>query len=82
MDEKYSLNAETLKFILEFEKTVQNGKRYLNTEVVHLFQQSSYHKSVFETYIDNAINKSIWYAIKRSGNWEFTKKGLYTKKYG
>lgn len=39
--------------------------------------KSSYHKPVFETYYYNAINKSIWYAVKRSGKWVMIKKGIY-----
>lgn len=30
MREKYSLNAETLKYVIEFEKTVSIGKEYSN----------------------------------------------------
>ncbi|VEF46095.1 Uncharacterised protein [Bacillus freudenreichii] len=79
MEEKYSLNAETLRFILWFEKTVPDRKEYSNNELVELFRRSSYHKPVFDTYIHNAINKSIWYAVKRSGQWTFTKRGIYRK---
>lgn len=79
MEERYSLNAETLKYVLELEKTVPTGEEYSNEELVELFKKSSYHKPIFDTYIHNAINKSIWYAVKRSGKWAFVKKGVYTK---
>ena len=79
MAERYSLNAETLNFIIDFEKAVPQGKQYTNKELVKLFRDSTFHKPIFDTYIKNAINKSIWYAIKRSGNWSLTKKGVYTK---
>ncbi|MCM3390254.1 hypothetical protein M3649_19330 [Ureibacillus chungkukjangi] len=78
MEEKYSLNAETFKYILEFEKTVSIGKEYSKKELVELFRNSMYHKSLFDTYIQNAINKSIWYAVKRSGKWALVKKGIYS----
>lgn len=79
MEEKYSLNAETLKYIIEFEDEVPVGKEYSNKELVELFKKSSYHKPVFDTYIHNAINKSMWYAVKRSGKWALFKKGIYRK---
>ncbi|MFJ8513808.1 hypothetical protein [Lysinibacillus xylanilyticus] len=79
MEEKYSLNAETLKYIIEFEKNVSIGEEYSNKKLVELFKSSMYHKPVFDTYIENAINKSIWYAVKRSGKWALVKKGIYSK---
>lgn len=79
MKEKYSLNAETLKYVLEFEKTVPIGKEYSNRKLVELFMKSTYHKPVFDTYYHIPINKSIWYAVKRSGKWALIKKGIYKK---
>ncbi|MEC1759852.1 hypothetical protein [Schinkia azotoformans] len=49
-------------------------------KLVDLFRQSPFFISKFDTYIENAINKAIWYAIKRSGNW-MMEKGVYTKVY-
>lgn len=79
MTEKYSLNAESLNFIIEFEESVPKGREYTNRQLVELFKNSPYHKSVFDTYIPTAINKSIWYAIKRSRNWKLTQKGVYQR---
>ncbi|AXI08242.1 hypothetical protein CUC15_04355 [Oceanobacillus zhaokaii] len=79
MAEKNSLNEETLNFIIDFEKEVPYGKQYSNKELVELFRKSTFHKLIFDTYIKNAINKSIWYAVKRSGKWALIKKGIYTK---
>jgi hypothetical protein len=80
MIEKYSLNDQTLKFILEFEKSVPFGTQFENKRLVAMFRQSSFYKHDFETYFENAINKAIWYAIKRSGGWSMGK-GVYTKGY-
>ncbi|MQR93711.1 hypothetical protein [Fictibacillus phosphorivorans] len=80
MNEKYSLNEETLKFIIDFEKKLQSGKQFTNKELVEKFHQSTFYKDSFSSYYYNASNKAIWYAVKRSGNWELTKKGTYTKK--
>jgi hypothetical protein len=79
MEERYSLNAETLKYIIEFEKTVPIEKEYSNMELVELFKKTFYHKPIFDTYIHNAINKSMWYAVKRSGKWALIRKGIYRK---
>lgn len=80
MGEKYSLNAETFNFIIKFEAEVPEGKEYSNHELVELFRQSTFHKPVFDTYkMPNAMNKSLWYAVKRSGKWELIKKGIYRK---
>lgn len=78
MHEKYSLNTQTLKFILKFEKNVPYRTQLENKRLVKLFRQSSYYNIKFDTYIDNAINKAIWYAIKRSGSWNM-ERGVYTK---
>jgi len=76
---KYSLNEETLKFFLYFEKNVSNEAVFTNTELVERFKQSTFHHKEFETYIPTAINKAIWFAIKRSGNWDM-KRGVYQKR--
>jgi hypothetical protein len=36
MQEKYSLNEQTLKFIMEFEKKIESGKVYTTKELVKL----------------------------------------------
>lgn len=37
MQEKYSLNEQTLEFIREFEKNVDSGKTYDTKELVDIF---------------------------------------------
>jgi hypothetical protein len=80
MNEKYSLNDQTFKFLLEFEKSVPFGTQFENKRLVAMFRQSSFYRHEFDTYIENAVNKAIWYAIKRSGSWSIGK-GVYTKGY-
>lgn len=77
--EKYSLNEETLRFILEFEKGVADGAIFTNADLIEKFKQSTFHHNEFETYIPTAINKAMWYAVKRSGNWDM-KRGVYQKR--
>jgi hypothetical protein len=76
---KYSLNEETLKFVLKFEKSMPSGAVFTNTELVERFKQSTFHHKEFDAYIPTAINKAIWYAVKRSGNWDM-KRGVYQKR--
>jgi len=76
---KYSLNEETLKFLLQFENSVAGGTVFTNANLVEKFKQSTFHHKEFDTYIHTAINKAIWYAIKRSGNWVM-KSGVYQKR--
>lgn len=76
--EKYNLNEETYNFILEFEKIVEQGKIYSNSELVTLFKSSSYYNDIVQSYYRTAIQKSIWWAVKRSNNWTMDK-GRYTK---
>lgn len=71
--EKYSLNKKTLRFILEFEKNVPDGTIFTNADFLEKFKQSTFYHKEFETYIPTAINKAIWYAIKRSGNWDMNR---------
>lgn len=77
--EKISLNEETLRFILDFEKNVPDGAIFTNTDLVEEFKQSSFFHQEFETYIPTAISKAIWFGIKRSGNWDM-KRGVYKKR--
>lgn len=77
--EKYSLNEETLKFILNFENSVVDRAVFTNAELVEKFKQSTFYHQEFETYISTALNKAIWYAVKRSGNWEINR-GVYQKR--
>lgn len=77
--EKYSLNEETMKFILNFENSVTGGAIFTNADLVEKFKQSTFHHNEFEAYIPSAINKAIRYAIKRSGNWNM-KRGVYQKR--
>ncbi|WP_242264896.1 hypothetical protein [Bacillus cereus group sp. BfR-BA-01422] len=79
MVENYSLNEQTLQFIQEFEKTVAPDKTYTTQELVSIFNSSTFNKEQFETYIEPK-GKAIWWALKRSGNWEQVKRGLYKKK--
>ena len=76
--EKYNLNEETFRFILEFEKKVEKGKIYSNKEFVILFTSSRFYKDAVRSYYKTAIQKSIWWAVKRSGNW-LMERGKYTR---
>ncbi|HDR7641312.1 hypothetical protein [Bacillus wiedmannii] len=79
MVEKYSLNEQTLQFIQEFERTVAPDKTYTTQELVSIFNNSTFNKEQFDTYIEPK-GKAIWWALKRSRNWEQVKRGLYKKK--
>ncbi|MGG1343827.1 hypothetical protein ABE244_25365 [Bacillus toyonensis] len=79
MNEKYSLNEQTLQFIQEFEKTVASNKVYSTQELVDIFNISIFNKEQFNTYVEPK-GKAIWWALTRSGNWEQIKRGLYKKK--
>jgi hypothetical protein len=79
--EKYSLNDETLKFIHDFERNIANGEVFSNKELIERFNGSIYNKSQFNSYIAEAKSKSIWWAVKRSGNWLMQKKGIYVKHF-
>lgn len=76
--EKYSLNEESFNFILDFEKKVEKGKIYTNEELVQLFKASSFYNDVVQTYYKTAMQKSIWWAVKRSNNW-LMERGRYIK---
>jgi hypothetical protein len=78
MVEKFNLNEETLNFILDFEKRVEKGRVFTNKELVKLFESSSFYNEVVNSYYKTAIQKSIWWAVKRSNSW-FMKRGKYTK---
>jgi hypothetical protein len=79
LKERYSLNAETLNFITEFEKTVESRKVYTTQELVDLFEKSPYNKEQFNTY-KKPKGGSIWYALYRSENWIMLKRGTYQRK--
>lgn len=79
MVEKHSLNEQTLQFIQEFERTVALDKTYTTQELVNIFNNSTFNKEQFNTYIEPK-GKAIWWTLKRSGNWEQVKRGLYKKK--
>ncbi|MGG1849511.1 hypothetical protein [Bacillus wiedmannii] len=79
MTEKYSLNEQTLQFIQEFERTVAPDKTYITQELVNIFNNSTFNKGQFDTYIEPK-GKAIWWALKRSENWTQVKRGLYKKK--
>lgn len=76
--EKYNLNEETLNFILDFEKKVEKDRIYTNKELVKLFESSSFYNEVVRSYYKTAIQKSIWWAVRRSNNW-LMDRGRYTK---
>ncbi|QQZ11612.1 hypothetical protein I5776_18965 [Heyndrickxia vini] len=78
MVEKFNLNEETLNFILDFEKKVEKGRVFTNKELVELFESSSFYNEVVQSYYKTAIQKSIWWAVKRSNNW-LMERGKYTK---
>ncbi|TKC17118.1 hypothetical protein FA727_11605 [Robertmurraya kyonggiensis] len=78
MVEKFNLNEETLNFILDFEKKVEKGRVFTNKEMVKLFESSSFYNEVVQSYYKTAIQKSIWWAVKRSNNW-LMERGKYTK---
>ncbi|PEJ34219.1 hypothetical protein CN689_08735 [Peribacillus butanolivorans] len=76
--ENYSLNGETLNFILDFETNVEKNKVYTNQDLVELFRSSTFYNEVVDSYYKTAIQKSIWWAVKRSGKWQM-ERGKYTK---
>ncbi|WP_248138637.1 hypothetical protein [Bacillus infantis] len=78
MVEKFNLNEETLNFILDFEKRVEKGRVFTNKELVKMFESSSFYNEVVHSYYKTAIQKSIWWAVKRNNNWVM-KRGEYTK---
>ncbi|MEQ6378241.1 hypothetical protein RZN25_15620 [Bacillaceae bacterium S4-13-56] len=79
MGEKWSLNEQTLQFILHFEKNTESGKTYTTQELVDLFEGSDFNKEQFNSY-KKPKNGSMWYALYRSDNWERTKRGTYKRK--
>jgi hypothetical protein len=79
MQEKYSLNEQTLRFIIEFEKKVEPGKTYTIQELVDLFKVSPHYNEKFNFY-KKPPNNSMWYAVTRSGNWLRVKNGIFKKK--
>lgn len=79
MQEKYSLNEQTLLFINEFEKEVESGRIYSVHELVGTFEKSLFNKEQFNTY-KKTKNSSMWWALTRSGQWEMVKRGTYRKK--
>ncbi|MGA5691542.1 hypothetical protein [Cytobacillus pseudoceanisediminis] len=78
MVEKYNLNDETLNFVIDFEKKVEKDRVFTNKELVKLFESSSFYNEVFQSYYKTALQKSIWWAVKRSNNW-LMERGKYTK---
>lgn len=76
--EKYNLNEEAFNFILDFEKKVGKGTVYTNTELVKLFETTSFYNDVVQSYYKTAMQKSIWWVVKRSNNWSMVR-GRYTK---
>jgi hypothetical protein len=79
MSEKYSLNDETFTFIQEFERNVEIGEVCTNKELVERFNGSIFNKKQFDSYIENAKSKAIWWALTRSGKWLKVKSGTYKK---
>jgi hypothetical protein len=77
--EKYNLNEETFNFIHDFEKKVKEDEIYTNKELVKQFESSSFYKVVVKSYYKTAIQKAIWWAVKRSNNW-MMERGKYIKK--
>jgi hypothetical protein len=78
MEERYSLNEQTLQFIFDLGQRVELGKEFTTQELVNLFEASSYNKEQFDTYI-KPKNGSIWYAVYRSKNWKRVKRGTYSR---
>ncbi|ANY72882.1 hypothetical protein BBD41_09935 [Paenibacillus ihbetae] len=76
--EKYNLNEETFNFILDIERKIEKGKVYTNRELVQLFESSSFYNDVVQSYYRTAMQKSIWWAVKRSNSW-LIERGKYTK---
>ncbi|MED3832381.1 hypothetical protein [Peribacillus frigoritolerans] len=79
MQEKYSLNEQTLLFIQEFEKHVESGKTYTTQELADEFEASAFNKEQFNTY-KKTKNNAIWWALTRSGNLLMLKRGTYKRK--
>lgn len=78
MVEKYNLNQEKLNFILDLENKVNKSRVFTNKELVQRFEASSFFNEVVHSYYRTAIQKSIWWAVKKSGKWHM-ERGSYTK---
>ncbi|MBR3217618.1 MAG: hypothetical protein IKF69_14585, partial [Exiguobacterium sp.] len=63
-----SLNQNALEFIQELEK-VASKSTWTKHELVKKFIDSEFYHVKFESYYPSAIEKSIWWAVKRSENW-------------
>ncbi|MEY2195726.1 hypothetical protein AB7942_23775 [Neobacillus sp. BF23-41] len=79
MEEKYSLNSGTLRFLTSFEDHVKTGKCYTIQELVDVLEGSPFNKEQFNFY-KKMKNSSLWYELKLSGKWEMQKKGVFIKK--
>ncbi|SIR38528.1 hypothetical protein [Domibacillus enclensis] len=78
MGKDYSMNQSTFDFIIEYEKDIASGKLVTVDELIKLFEKSRYYNAIIKTYAKTP-HSSIWYALKRSGNWERVKPGLYQR---
>lgn len=76
--EKYNLNEAALTFIIEFESGIESGVSYTNRNIVKEFKNSIYYDEIVESYYSTAMQKAIWWGIKRSGKWNILK-GQYIK---
>ncbi|MEH7504049.1 hypothetical protein V7152_18875 [Neobacillus drentensis] len=72
----YNLNEQTLDFINYLGKTMPDGTVYTTTELIELFQQSSFYSEVVTSYHKSAMTKSISYAVTRSSYWTRIKRGV------
>ncbi|WHX42826.1 hypothetical protein QNH36_03255 [Mesobacillus sp. AQ2] len=78
MVEKYNLNEQTLNFVRGLEKKVEKNRVFTNKELVTLFESSSFYNKEVQSYYKTAMQKSIWWAVKRSNTW-LMERGRYTK---
>ncbi len=78
MGERYNLNEQTLNFVLGLEKKVEKNRVFTNKELVTLFESSSFHNKEVQSYYKTAMQKSIWWAVKRSNTW-LMERGRSTK---
>lgn len=65
----------TLSFVSEYSFIPTNI--YTIEDLESIFKQSSFYNPLINDYYPTAIKKAIWYALKRSTQWEMISRGTY-----
>lgn len=74
-----SLNEEAFSFLIDFEKNLPDDVLLTTAEITEKFKKSIFYHEKFTNYTPTAVDKSIWFALKRSDNWKVEKRELYRK---